>query len=103
MLASMLPKVYIDVEWVAQEYMKRCKAGQWKKENTQDELKCWNLERVLDSEMHRTLTPPPLTLEQLLAEDATTPEPSSNATINNTDGNGEVSGSEVGDVLADHV
>ena len=101
MLASMLPKVYIGMEWVAQEYLKRCKEGQWKKENTQDALKCWNLERVLDSEMYLTLTPPPLTLDQLLAKNAITPAPLSDTMIKNT--NCEVSGSKVEDFLADHV
>jgi len=77
MLASILPKVYIDREWVAKEYLRRCKAGKWKKENTKDALKCWNLERVLDAELQRMSTPPPLTLEQLVSEEAPTQPPES--------------------------
>ena len=64
-------------------------------------LKYWNSECVLDSEMHRTLTHPPLTLEQLLVKDATMSAPSSNASSNITDG--EVSGGKAEDFLADHV
>ena len=94
MLASMLPKVYIDMEWVSKEYLRRCKAGAWKKENTEEALKCWNLERVLDAELQRMPTPPPLTLEQLVAEEATTQPSSSNETEDEVD--------EVAD-WADHV
>ena len=51
MLASILNNIYIDDEWVAREYMKRCKDGTWKKENTRDARKCWNLERVIQAEL----------------------------------------------------
>ena len=44
MLAQIMPKVYIDKEWVAKEYLRCCKEGAWKKENTVDAVKCWNLE-----------------------------------------------------------
>ena len=68
LLASILSKVYIDKDWVAKKYMRRCKAGAWKKENALEALKCWNLERVLDAELRRAPTPPALSLEELLGE-----------------------------------
>ena len=47
MLSCLLRKVYIiDEEWIAQEYLRRCKAGisGKGKENDEDSLnKCWNL------------------------------------------------------------
>ena len=83
------------MDWVAKEYLRWCKAGAWKKENTEDALKCWNLERVLDAELlQRMPTPPALTLEQLVAEEATTQPASSNETEDEVN--------EV-DVWADHV
>jgi hypothetical protein len=30
MLASILPNVYVDKEWVANENLRRCKCGAWK-------------------------------------------------------------------------
>ena len=51
LLASILNNVYIDDEWVAREYLERCKDGAWKKENTRDAHKCWNLEHVIQAEL----------------------------------------------------
>jgi len=45
MLSCLLRKVYIDEEWIAQEYLRRCKAGisGKGKENDEDSLdKCWS-------------------------------------------------------------
>ena len=39
-----------NVDWVANEYLDRAKRGAWKKENTVESLKCWNLERVIVAE-----------------------------------------------------
>eukprot|EP00956_Cyclotella_meneghiniana_P036161 scaffold122439_cov73-Cyclotella_meneghiniana.AAC.1 len=47
LLLNIVQNMYIDPEWVASEYLKRCKKGAWKKENTVDALKCFNLERIL--------------------------------------------------------
>ena len=69
MLASILPNVYVDMEWVANEYLRRCKCGAWKKENTAEALKCWNLERIIDAEMLGKPPPPELTLEELVQEE----------------------------------
>ena len=66
MLASILPNVYVDKEWVANEYLRRCKYGAWKKKNTVEALKCWNLERIIDAEMLGKPPPPELTLDELV-------------------------------------
>ena len=42
MLSVLLNSVYIDSEWVAEEYLRRCKKG--------ESLKCFNLECVLEAE-----------------------------------------------------
>ena len=68
MLASIIQSVYIDPEWVANEYLKRCKAGSWKKENTVEALKCWNLERILEAESFGHAKPNALTMDQLISE-----------------------------------
>ena len=68
LLASILQNVYIDEEWVAREYPKRCKEGAWKKENTREALKCWNLERVIDAELLGKRIPEPLSLDTFLQE-----------------------------------
>ena len=40
-------------------YLKRCKEGAWKKENTKAALKCWNLERVIEAELLGKQAPEP--------------------------------------------
>ena len=52
MLASIMQKVYIDAEWVAKEYLRRCKQNKWKEEEDSEALRCWNLERVIDAETY---------------------------------------------------
>eukprot|EP00956_Cyclotella_meneghiniana_P017927 scaffold29530_cov42-Cyclotella_meneghiniana.AAC.3 len=49
MLACMLNHVYIDPEWVAEVYMRRCKAKACKTQSTDESLKCFNLEKILES------------------------------------------------------
>ena len=44
-----------------------CDAGSWKKENTLDSLKCWNLERILDDQMKLT-TSAEISLQDFEAE-----------------------------------
>ncbi len=70
MLASIIQSVYIDNHWVAQQYIERCKEGSWKKENTEEALKCWNLERIIDAEQLGKDAPSELKLEDLLNEEA---------------------------------
>ena len=68
LIAAILPKVYIDKEWVAQEYLMRCKAGAWKKESRMDALKCCNFECMIGADLHRQPTPTELTLEEFIKE-----------------------------------
>ncbi len=69
MLALILPNVYVDKEWVANEYLRRCKCGAWKEKNTVEALKCWNLECIIDAEMFGKPPPTEMTLEQLVQEE----------------------------------
>jgi hypothetical protein len=69
MLASILQNVYIDPALVANEYLRRCKAGMWKKENTEEALKCWNLERVLEAKSLGQSLPAELTMDDLVMEE----------------------------------
>ena len=66
LLASNLANVFVDAQWVANEYLRRCKAGAWKKENTVESLKCFNLERILDAEMFGREVPPELSIGEYL-------------------------------------
>jgi hypothetical protein len=50
MLASIIQNIYIDNDWVAQQYIEQGKRGSWKKESTEEVLKCWNLEPIIDAE-----------------------------------------------------
>mmetsp|Transcript_16499 Transcript_16499/g.26943 ORF Transcript_16499/g.26943 Transcript_16499/m.26943 type:complete len:137 (+) Transcript_16499:151-561(+) len=68
MMASILQKVYISKEWVAKEYTRRCKKGAWKKENTEEALKCWNLERIIDADLMGEDKPSQLTMNDLVSE-----------------------------------
>ena len=83
-----LPKMYIDKEWVAKEYLRRFKAGVWKKENTVEVLKCWNLERVLDAELQHEPAPLALTLDELVREETlpASPLPTNTADCDAEDG-----------------
>ena len=69
MLAAMLQKVYIDLEWVAKEYLRRCKEKAWDVQITEDALKCFNLERILDAELIGNTAPDDLKMEDLVNED----------------------------------
>ena len=68
LLESILRNVYIDDEWVAKEYLKRCKEGAWKKENTKDAVKCWNLERVIEAELLGKQAPEPEDFDSFVRE-----------------------------------
>ena len=67
MLASTVQNVYVDVEWVAKEYLARTKKGAWKKENTVESLMCWNLERVIEAEMFGKAAPDDITMVEFVA------------------------------------
>ena len=61
--------MYVDKDWVANEYLRRSKCGAWKKKNTAEALKWWNLERIFDAEMLGKPPPPELTLDELVQEE----------------------------------
>jgi hypothetical protein len=67
MLASIMQKVYIyiDAEWCAKEYLRRCKQNKWKEEEDSEALWCWNLERVIDAETYCKPIPDELTLSSI--------------------------------------
>jgi hypothetical protein len=54
---------------VAQQYIEQRKRG-WKKESTEEALKCWNLERIIDAEQQGKDAPSELKMEDLLNEEA---------------------------------
>ena len=64
MLSSLIQKVYVDEEWVAQEYLSRCKADRWKASEDEEALKCWNLERIIEAEMMAAPEPIDLTMDE---------------------------------------
>jgi hypothetical protein len=80
MLASILPNVNVDKEWVANEYLVRCKCGAWKEENIVEALKCWNSECIIDAEMFGKPPPTEMILEQLVQE-----EDSANTSVGKSD------------------
>ena len=68
LLSSIVNKVYIDPKWVANKYLRRCKAAEWKKDINKDALKCWNLERIIDAKLFGKDEHPELSMEDLLRE-----------------------------------
>ena len=74
MLLSMVQNVYIDKEQVAKEYLRWYKAGIWKKENMEEALKCWNLERILDAELAGKHKTEAQTLEDMVNEEDDNPK-----------------------------
>ena len=66
MLAYIMQNVFIDPKWVADEYLRRCKAGKWKKGPAEDALKCFNLERIIDAEVFGLNKPDELTLDDYM-------------------------------------
>ena len=68
LMSVILNTIYIDKKWVAKEYLRRCKEGAWSEERTEEALKCWNLERVIEAELMGKLEPEELTMEELIKE-----------------------------------
>ena len=64
MLSHILRNIYIDDKLVAEEYSRRAKSGAWKKENMEEALKCWNLERILEAETFGQHVPADLTMQE---------------------------------------
>ena len=66
MLASIVQSVYVDVEWVAKEYLARSKRSAWTEENTVESLKCWNLEHVIEAENFGKNVPKDITMTEFV-------------------------------------
>ena len=49
-------------------YLSRCKKGAWKTENTEEALKVWNLERLIEADSFGQPAPETLTIDQLIGE-----------------------------------
>ena len=67
-MLAIVQNVYIDIDWVAEEYLRRCSKGCWKSENTAESLKCQNLERVIDAELRKVVPSGEITLDEFVAE-----------------------------------
>ncbi len=50
--------------------LSEAKRGNWKKESTEEALKCWNLERIIDAEQQGEDAPSELKMEDLLNKEA---------------------------------
>jgi hypothetical protein len=46
--------LYIDPDFIAAEYLRRCCQKKWKKSNDKEALKCWNLELTLEADRKQT-------------------------------------------------
>ena len=68
MLTMIMPSLYIDIEWVASEYMRRSKEGTWDQDKDLESDKCWNLERLIDAEIRGSVLDKELMLEDLIME-----------------------------------
>ena len=66
MLSNVVQHVNIGSEWVATEYLRRCKKGAWKKENTVDTLKCYNLEHIIIAAQFNLGTPDEVAMDQYM-------------------------------------
>ena len=47
---------------------KEFKAGAWKKENTVEYSKCFNIERIISAEVNGLIAPDSLTVDELVAQ-----------------------------------
>ncbi len=68
MLTSIEQNVFIDDNWVVNEYLNRCEKGKWTKQGNDDALKCWNLERIINAEEMGVETPVEMILGNLMEE-----------------------------------
>ncbi|KAL7552475.1 hypothetical protein ACHAWF_017984 [Thalassiosira exigua] len=65
-LAIPYMNLYIHDNWVVKEYPRRCKNGARTKKNMNDELKCWNLERMVEAELLDKQVPEPWGFDDFL-------------------------------------
>jgi hypothetical protein len=70
MLAYIMQSVFIDPKWVADEYLRRCKAGKWSNDSAEDALKCFNFERILDAEVFGMEVPGEISLDDYMGVSA---------------------------------
>lgn len=68
MLASIVHEVYIDPEWVAAEYLRRCEGCVWDNKSTTEALKSWNLKRVIHADLRQIDSPEKITMDEFVAE-----------------------------------
>ena len=69
MLSSIIKSIYIDPEFVAAEYLHRCKEKKWKTANDEDALKCWNLElAIIEAELENKPVTKMLTMDDIIEE-----------------------------------
>jgi hypothetical protein len=61
LLAVILGRVYVSP---ADEYLRRCKAEAWKKENTVESSKCFNIECIISAEESGLVAPDSLTVDE---------------------------------------
>jgi hypothetical protein len=54
------------VHHINSQYLRYCKAGKWKKGSAKDALKCYNFERVFDTEMFGLEEPSQITLDDYM-------------------------------------
>ena len=60
--------INIDPEFVAAEYLRRCKEKRWKMANDEDALKCWNLELAIEAELENKPVTKMLTMDDIIEE-----------------------------------
>ena len=68
MLSSLIKNVYIDMDWVAKQYLLRCKRKCWDNNKTVEALKCWNLERIIDADLVGEDAPIEMTYDEFVKE-----------------------------------
>ena len=68
MLSMIVNSLYIDPDFIAAEYLRRCRQKKWKKSNDEEALKCWNLELALEAELENKPVPKKLTMNDISGE-----------------------------------
>jgi hypothetical protein len=69
MLSNLLKCVYFDPKLIVKVYLNRCKRGVWKKEHTQESLKCDNLEGIIEADLVGKEEPNDITLEDYVVNE----------------------------------
>ena len=69
MLSMIVNSLYIDPNFIAAEYLRRCCQKKWKKSNNKEALKCWNFELALEAELENKPVPKMLTMNNISGEE----------------------------------